>query len=277
MMKKLINGILALCIGALVTVSQSIVASAEDGVKTEYSWNVTYKGTSGNAFESTYDVNKANLSGVMPGDTVVYTAQYTNATDKSTDFYLSTEVFSSLEDTPNVSSQGGAYTFKIENQGPNGNQILFNNIVGGDSSTVDPVGLKQLNTDGNSYFSLGSIAPGASGKIIITVKVDGNSQDNSYMSTLARLSVVFAAQSTDDANGGKKITNDGKRLIQQVVKSEDGGTEVVIIDEEIPTSGENPITGDSMFPLLMCAICLVVGLVFILWYFKLTREQKEEA
>ncbi len=275
MMKKLINSILALSIAIAGFLSVSDVAVAAEDGNLKYSWNVTYTGVRGNAFTTNYDVNKANLLEIMPGDTVVYTAEYKNGTDKAADFYLSTEVFNTLEDDTTVNTQGGAYTFKIEDQGPSGNKVLYDNIIGGDATTTDPVGLKQLNVDGKSYFALGTVPAGESGKIVVTVAVDGNSQDDSYMAALAKMSIIFAAEATGGDDGHKNIFREGKHSVQKVAKSVDGKTEVVIIDEEVPTSGANPLTSDTTFPLIMCAVCFAVGVLFILWYFKLTQKQKE--
>lgn len=234
------------------------------------SWTVTYNGS---AMDSNYVSSKATESGAMPGDTIVYSVNLKNGSGSDATFYMSTDVVKTLEEGSEAT--GGAYSYKITYSGSD-EPIFDSETVGGDKSVADVIGLNQVNGNEGSYFSLGSIAKGDYETIKVTVVLDGNSQTNKYMATLAELEIMFGAEPTDSAHKGDSIERHNT-VVKSVVNTLDGGTEVVIIDDEdIPLNGGNPLTGDSALPLIICAVAFLVGLMMIFWYFILTRKQKEE-
>jgi hypothetical protein len=86
------------------------------------------------------------------------------------------------------------------------------------------LGLKQVNGKDEAYFSLGTLAAGASGKITVEIVLDGNSQSNSYMATAGQLSIQFAAEPESEDTEGIVITREdcqylcGKRTAWMTLK-----------------------------------------------------------
>ena len=77
--------------------------------------------------------------------------------------------------------------------------------------------------------------------------------------------------------GLEKIEN-STTVNKHVVYKIPGGKEIIYIDDDtlVPLSGGNPRTGDSVLPLVFCGIALLIGLALIMWYFRMTRDEKEE-
>jgi hypothetical protein len=267
MKKKLLNIVLALTVVIAGFTAFSGTAKAEEiGLK----WDVTYS-KDGSKVESTFDaIDKDAISKVMPGDTLYYEVTYTNNYTKDATFYMHAGVAKALEE--GMKGSGGAYSYEIFN---NGESILDNKTVGGENEDVQ--GLMQVNKDDNAYFNLGSIKPGESGKIRVAVKLDGNTINNDYMADLATLSlnVRFGAEPTsDETDGGTRYETTTKHVVNRIVKVLNNGTEVVILDDDVPLAG--PRTGDSILPIVMCGLALVLGLLMIVWYFMLTRNDRRE-
>lgn len=255
MKKKILNLVLALgftCAGLLVT---GTVANAE-----EYStgWTVSYDGSQ---LTSDYNQDTVNstLKGMMPGDSLTITVPYQNNSTKTTDYYMSSNVISSLEDS--TSTSGGAYSYAISYTNGSTTDYIYNSeTLGGDSTDVQ--GLMQAASMNDNYFYIGRLASGESGYVTITVALDGNSQTNAYMNKLAQLGVQFAVE--DTASG-----------VRNVVYTIPGGSEIITITDGIVALA-GPQTGDSYLPLIICAVALLMGIALIFLYFRLTRENEEK-
>lgn len=286
MIKKTINMVLALTlIVAGMTVVKVDAAAAADK---SYEWGVTYNGSKFLPTDGKeYDANKAKLKDVMPGDTIEYVVTYENK-DKdgeAIDFYLNANVVKSLEDTS--SAAGGAYTFKILNNGVE----LFDSETGGDAVSAEgAVGLNLVNGNQGAYFSLGSVPINGSGNVVVSIKLDGNSQTNDYMSAIANLDLKFVAEPTNSLSEKKTIINqivniktvkvedkktEKRSIVKQVVKTLDNGTEVVAIDDsDVPLAG--PQTGDKFIPMAICSAMFVIGMFLIVWYAAICVNSKKK-
>ena len=286
MKKRYINLILALTVVLAGFAGTHIDANAETE---SIDWAVTYTGSD---FDSTYKAEKSKLTNVMPGDTVEFSVDYKKGTDSDANFYMSADVLKTLED--GATDLGGAYSYKILSS--NSDQPIFDSeTIGGDNTDV--IGLDQVNSGDGAYFSLGTLGSGNQGTVTISIALDGNSQSNDYMSKLAELEIKFAAEPTSDDLDNQiqyktktkinsivnKIFNrDKQTVVKQVARTLDDGTQIVIIDEDtVPTSGTtvisgNPRTGDSIMPLLVCGVAMLLGIALIVYYFIMTRDKKEE-
>ena len=138
-------------------------------------------------------------------------------------------------------------------------------------------GLNQVK-NGNAFVSVGTLESNQTGRVKLEVKLDGNSQDNSYMEKLAQLSIQFATTPKTDFDPQNKTIEKKIHKTRQVVYTIPGGSEIVYIDDdEVPLDGGfNPKTGDSILPLLVCAIALVVGIGFIALYFIIEKKSNRE-
>ena len=148
-------------------------------------------------------------------------------------------------------------------------------MVGGDNDVQK--GLNQVK-NGNAFVSVGTLESNQTGRVKLEVKLDGNSQDNSYMEKLAQLSIQFATTPKTDFDPQNKTIEKKIHKTRQVVYTIPGGSEIVYIDDdEVPLDGGfNPKTGDSILPLLVCAIALVVGIGFIALYFIIEKKSNRE-
>ncbi len=248
MKKKYFNLILALTIVAAGMFGTKFDSCAEtEGLK----WDVTY---TGKGFDSTYDIKNATIENALPGDVVNYKIDYINNSGEEAAFYMNADIVKTLEDGSKAS--GGAYSYKILNSNSE-KPIIDSETIGGDATTA--IGLDQANGKKGAYFSLGKLADGKSGTVTIEIALDGNTQNNSYMSTLGKINVQFGAEATK--TGPVTIYNhvDRVNVIDKVIyrtiketktvprdktieKTLDNGTEVVVItDDEVPLSGEKKI------------------------------------
>lgn len=284
MKKKYMNIVLAL----------TLVAAGFIGLKTEaladtldpVTWTVTYDGT--DTFGTTYDAETAKVTGAMPGDTITYEVTYKNASTEAANFYMDANVVKTLEEGSDAT--GGAYTYKILSD-KSTTPLFDSETVGGDNEDVQ--GLMQVNGNEDAYFDLGTLAVGDSGKVTVIIVLDGNTQSNSYMSAVGQLSIMFAAEPESNDNEGivitktvtktntvfNQIVNHSKQKVsKKVERTLPNGTQIVVIeDEDTPLFGENPLTGDSILPLVFCGITLLLGLFLIFMYFRMTRNNKEVA
>lgn len=246
-------------------------------------WTVQYNG--GDNFSTLgKDAAKTTIENAMPGDTLQYVVTYANSADSgvTSNFYLNAEVISSLEDNKmdgantTKNAAGGAYAFSVVYDCKGEKETIYDSeTVGGDS--VVSAGLNQTK-QGNAYVQVGTLAPGESGVVTITIALDGNSQDNSYMEKIAKMNVQFAVQDVNDPGFKDDRIEKSSTVEKHVVYKIPGGKEIIYIDDDtlVPLSGGNPRTGDSILPLVFCGIALLIGLALIMWYFRMTRDEKEE-
>ncbi|MBE5911508.1 hypothetical protein [Pseudobutyrivibrio sp.] len=273
MKKKILNMVLALALtmaGLMGTGFSSSASTQTTG------WDVTYDGK---GITSSYDVSKSTITSVMPGDTVIFNVDYKNTSDKSADFYLSTDIINSLEekniDGSAANISGGAYSYELSYTLNGTTTIIYNSeTLGGDNTTV--LGLNQIqgtlkNGEG-TYFDVGIVPAGGMGTVKIEIALDGNSQDNSYMEKLASLDVRFGVENVEPATTNTVTENKSRTVVYEVP----GGTEVILIDEGVVPTSANPQTGDSPLPIIICSAMMLLGIGLILWYFLLTKNKREK-
>lgn len=240
-------------------------------------WTVQYDG--GKNFETLgKDAANSTIANAMPGDTLQYVVSYKNKSEdkKTYDFYLDADVLSSLEDNAKAGddkASGGGYSYKVEYEFKGEKVTVYDSDTVGGSSTVTE-GLNQVKSN-DAYVSVGRLAYDESGKVIVTIVLDGNSQDNSYMAKFAELSIGFGVQDAVEGDGRHDVITNTITKSRHNVYKIPGGTEIVYIDDVVtPLAG--PRTGDSILPIVFCGIAFIIGIMFILWYFKLTKDEKKE-
>ena len=283
MKKKILYTALALML--IATGFMGVKGKAEAATQS-VGWDVTYNGS---GFDSTYDVSKSTITSTMPGDTIVFKVNYYNATKDAAEFYLSTDIINSLEEKSigggSSNAAGGAYSYKLAYTINGTDTVIYDSeTIGGDNDVV--AGLKQVQGqagDGSgAYFNIGKLASDPDkknpGTVTIEISLDGNSQDNSYMAKLATLDVRFGAEKVEEETVKNttvnKVTNHTGGG-SKVVYTTPGGTQVVYI-EEPATPLANPITGDSLLPLVLCTAAMLTGIILIALYFIISKKQREE-
>ncbi len=265
---KYLNIVLALLIGVvgLLNTSENALAKTQT-----ISWNITYDGTT---VESDGSADKGTITSTMPGDTIQFDVTYINASDSTAAFYLNTDVIDSLEnknaDGTEASGEGeGAYTYTISYTLDGTETTLYN------SDSVGAIDTSVITDDNQeTYFGIGTLTAGQSGLITVEVVLDGNSQDNSYMAKLATLELKLGVEEVDTTST-TTTTVTGASTVKKVVYTIPGGTEVVLVEDPVVPL-EGPQTGDSILPIVFSTMALLIGIVMVVWYFRLTRKEKEE-
>ena len=255
------------CGGAAV---QAEEYTAGDGWKTWYA-----DGKMNSNFDSS-DV-AGSVSSLLPGDQVTIELGLENQDRKSTDWYMTNEVLSSLEDSQEAAS-GGAYTYILTYTDSEGEvtTLYSSDSVGGEKNGGTGEGLHEAAL--SDYFYLDRLDSGKSGKVSLTVALDGETNGNGYQNTLARLRLMFAADPVTGGgggNGGSGGSGGG---------SGSGGADGGPGDagSGAPTGGASAVaftlgsvqTGDANHLMLWSALALAAGLGLMVWGLLCFRRER---
>ncbi len=151
----------------------------------------------GSRMKSSFSSSKlaASVSEMQPGDDVVFEVRLANTADYTTDWYMSNEVLSSLEDAQDVAENGGyAYRLSYKDQGGSETVLYNSDSVGGDKEQNAGSGLNEATDSLGDFFYLDRLAKGEGGTVTLEISLDGESQGNIYQDTLATLKMNFAAE-----------------------------------------------------------------------------------
>lgn len=162
-------------------------------------WYVTFNGA-GNELVSNFtdDTIQESLKEMQPGDTATFEIYLDNKYNTPVDWYMRNDVKESFESTDVAS--GGAYTYVLTYKPSEGaDQVLYDSdTVGGEGSGADTggVGLIEATNALNEeeYLYLERINTGRSAKMKLFVKLDGETQINSYQDMAADLIFKFAVE-----------------------------------------------------------------------------------
>ena len=160
-------------------------------------WRVAF--TSQKKMDSNFrtaDLDEA-VSGMQPGDNIIFTMALQNDYSESTDWWMTNEVLHSLEDSSaNSRTHGGAYTYNLTYTDKTGERfVLFDSeTVGGEVISAAGEGLHEATDAMEEYFYLDTLTTGDRGTIRLEVALDGETQGNDYQDTLADLQMNFAVE-----------------------------------------------------------------------------------
>lgn len=239
---------LLLAVSLLASMAMTAYAETSHG---NPDWAVTF--TSEKKMVSNFKTADLNdvILGIQPGDNVIITLALKNENNTATDWYMTNEVLYSLEDrSANAGTSGGAYMYKLAYTGPDGEEdILFDSdTVGGEGASGAGEGLRQATDALSDYFFLDTIKKGQSGKIVLEIALDGDTQGNDYQNTLADLQMNFAVELNA---GGTDTPNPGRR-------------------------GDIVKTGDEMTLTPFIIVACVTGTLLLLFVFYAQREREKE-
>lgn len=198
MKKNRSSGLLALCLALCLACSLALPVQAEE-LLGESGWKVSF--TSDNKMESSFktgDLDEA-VMGMQPGDSILFTISLENGNSKNTDWYMSNQVISSLEDSSENAS-GGAYTYELAYTDKDGarNVLFRSDTVGGDRTGQAGEGLNAAANGLGDFFYLDRLQSGQKGTVTLKVALDGETQGNGYQDTLADLEMNFAVELPED-------------------------------------------------------------------------------
>ena len=196
--------LLSIFLIAVLICSLSATAFAADG-------SVTFT-SDGKMKEENFNIDQV-FDGLQPGDSATYNVKIRNSSNKTTRWYMTNEVLRSLEDGYKIS--GGAYTYILTYTGPSGTvtTIYDSSRVGGDDPSGSRKGLHEATGELENYFFLDTRNSGESGTVTLYVALEGETQDNTYQNTRARIQMNFAVETTGGNTPPVVKTGDENNLV----------------------------------------------------------------
>ena len=102
-----------------------------------------------------------------------------------------------------------------------GEQEIFNSDAVGGEQTEAGVGLHQAENATEEWFFIQELSKGESGKTVLYVALDGESQANAYQGTSANIDILYAVEKQDEGdtiykhvkNGSAKTGDDSSLLL----------------------------------------------------------------
>lgn len=183
---------LAMAMLLLLSMSMNVLAEEFEGSQ---DWNVSFDGDKMESNFKSAEMTEEILN-IQPGDSITLQVNVQNSYKEKTDWYMTNEVLKTLEESNNV-AEGGAYTYILTYIDPAGGETVMysSEVVGGEEDVKNEgEGLHQATNYLEDYVYLGRLAKEEAGKVVLTVKLDGETQGNDYQDTLARLQMNFAVE-----------------------------------------------------------------------------------
>lgn len=248
------NKVLCVILAALLVLSMAGTAMADHLTGSDI-WSVTF--TEAEKLESNFsaDAYADQVSQLQPGDDITFTVNLDNKNSHTVDWYMSNKVLRSLEDR-DADAEGGGYSYKLVYQGPSSTQTLYDSdTVGGDTGAGALEGMKSATNALDEFLYLDTLKYGDSGKVTLVVGLDGETQGNAYMTTLADLKMNFAVEldTASASNNTNTNTNGNSSSPRDVVK-----------------------TGDSNNLLIYFAIMAGSGILFLILAIDSIRRRRKE-
>lgn len=212
---------LLLAVSLLVSMTMTAYAETSYG---KSDWSVVFTGDKKMVSNfKTADLDEA-IYGIQPGDNVLITLALKNENNADTDWYMTNEVLYSLEDrSANSDTGGGAYTYRLTytDQGNTETTLFDSDTVGGEGVSGAGEGLHQATDALGEYFFLDTLKKGQSGKIVLEVALDGDTQGNDYQDTLADLQMNFAVELSTPGTSTPETGTPGTGRRGDIVKTGD--------------------------------------------------------
>ncbi len=255
MKKKWLASVLALLLAVTPITAYAEDFSGGDG------WKVSFDGKKMTSTFKNTDIDD-KIYEMEPGDTVDFHIQLKNEYKQTTDWYMTNKVLESLEDAQTV-AEGGAYSYILTYIKQDGTKetLYSSEEVGGETKNASGEGLHQATNSLKDYFYLDRLKSGQSGEITLKVKLEGETQGNTYQDTLAKLQMNFAVELVDDSTTPGTPDNPTKTPSKK------------------SPSRTTVKTGDNSRVLLYSVIALIAGLVCagaVVYNVRQNREDAEE-
>ncbi|MBD5486713.1 MAG: hypothetical protein HDR18_14540 [Lachnospiraceae bacterium] len=268
------NRLISLCLTLLLIGGISLPVHAET-YQGGSGWRVAF--TNGKRLESNFrtaDLDEA-VSGLQPGDNIIFTLQLQNDYSESTDWWMTNEVLHSLEDTSaNSNTHGGAYTYVLTYTDKAGEAVtLFSSeSVGGDVISGAGEGLHEATDAMEDYFYLDTLSTGQRGTVTLEIALDGETQGNDYQDTLADLQMNFAVEINSSGNRVRRLREMNKDFsLRKLMNGEyDFGSSIIALSNIVKT-------GDVAHLMLYVVLMAVSGIgILLLAIYSMKQKRKEE-
>lgn len=244
--------ILSVLLAMVVLAAAPMEASAET-IQGSSDWQVTFDGRRMESNFTSVDLDETVYE-LLPGDTAEITLALRNTGSKASDWYMSNQIISSLED--GSSANGGAYAYVLSYVGADGEETEFYNseTVGGE----DANGLHGATDSLEEYFFVDRIPADARGQLSLRITLDGETQGNNYQNTLAQLQMSFAAE--------EAVSEDEPTTIFREIRNSGTTTRIQTVK-----------TGDNNDMILYISLAaLALGLIIIVIVMQRLKREKEE-
>ena len=174
----------------VLLLSLTVTAVAAEADNNEDLGSLEYNGTKLVASSDFADLNDY-LSGMEPGDSVLFTVTLKNNAGKDADFWMKNDAIRSFED--NEKASGGAYTYILSY---NGEELYNNGTVGGDvaDDAGKKGGLYEATEALKDFFFLDTLKKNDSSTVTLYVALDGLTQGNTYQDELSKINLTFAVE-----------------------------------------------------------------------------------
>ena len=210
------------------------------------------------------------LNALEPGDKISLQVALKNDYAGDTLWYMKNSVIKTLEQrSSNSNTHGGGYTYVLSYTDPTGKtEDLFNSDVGGEGNTIrtgttSREGLLEATNNLEDYFYLDTFKQGQSGKVTLTVSLDGESQGNWYQDTEAQLEMQFGVEKKDIK----------KNVVKQTTKTTNKTRTVA--GKTVRVSN-NVKTGDPFHMLPYIITMAVSGLIILIIAIWLMQNRRRE-
>lgn len=187
MAKRIISSALAL---VLVLAMSIVCSAAEPSTVVEYDGsNITY----------TNDGKMTGFENMLPGVPYEGAIQLKNVGEKEANFYMDTEVVSTLLGVDNVKDTSYRVSLSVGDNVLVGydaeSDAVTGTIVGGEGTT----GLEELNKTLPEYPLVATLKPGETADVVLTIQPDAEETDNAYISSLGRVEFRFKVSDVSDS------------------------------------------------------------------------------
>lgn len=250
---------LCLVMGLVLIAGLPMTASAED-YKGASGWLADYNGKEIATNFANRDVADS-MNQVLPGDSIELRVTVKNSDSRETDWYMTNEIVSTLEEAQ-ASASGGAYEYRLSYTDSEGavTDLYSSDTVGGDENVNGQEGLHEIAGAPGEYFYLERLKQGETGMVTLWMRVDGETQGNGYQETLAELQMNFAVEVVPEA----EVRTEVNHRVNHV----SGGTQIVTTVQ----------TGDTTPLMIWSAVALGCGVILLvagLAAWKRNREKGE--
>ena len=193
---------LSILTALVLLLSLTVTAVAAEPDNNEDLGALEYNGTKLIASSDFADLNDY-LSGMEPGDSVLFTVTLKNSGTEDADFWMKNDAIQSFED--NKKASGGAYTYILSY---NGEELYNNETVGGDvaDDLAKRGGLHEATEALKEFFFLDTLKSGDSAKVTLYVALDGLTQGNSYQDELSKINLTFGVENHTVPTGDQTKT-----------------------------------------------------------------------
>lgn len=270
--------IFSLCLTLLLICGMTLSVRAES-YQGASGWRVVF--TNNKKMESNFKTSDMDdsISGLQPGDDIVFTIKLQNENSTATDWWMTNEVLQSMEDkSANSATGGGAYGYVLQYTDKKGDVVtLFDSdSVGGEGNiTSAGEGLHAATDALEEYFYLDTLATGESGTITLKVSLDGETQGNDYQDTLAELQMNFAVELNPDVNSPRRFveTVSGSDSRTTTTTNREDNSASIRIRDIVRTEDQTNLTPYFIAMAVSGVLILILGICSM----KKSKKDKKEA